>query len=308
MMGGIDFIAAMIGLFAVSEILRNAAGGARNLPVPQVKIGNPLRGWGQMLRTYWRQQIRGNVVGVGALPGAGADLAAWIAYAVSRRFSKNREKYGKGHVEGIVEATSANNAAVGAAWVPALVFGIPGDTITAIVIGVLFVKGLNPGPTLFIFNPQNIYAIFLIFILANLIMIPLGYLAIRAGRQLLRVPRRIIMPVILAFCMVGAFATNNAVFNIGIMLAFGILGFFMEDNGIPVAPCILGIVLGGMVEQHFITTMIRSDGELLAFFGRPIAAGLGVVTLLIWVTPLIMWLRRSASPAPAPQGAGSEGA
>ncbi len=309
MMGGIDFIAAMIGLFAISEILRNVAGGAQNLPVPQTTIRNPLRGWGAMLTTYWRQQIRGNAigVGVGALPGAGADLAAWIAYAVSRRFSKNQEKYGKGHLEGIVEATSANNAAVGAAWVPALVFGIPGDTITAIVIGVLFVKGLNPGPTLFVFNPQNIYAIFLIFILANLLMLPLGYLAIKAGRQILRMPRRVLMPLILAFCIVGAFATNNAAFNVGVMLAFGLLGFFMEDNGIPVAPCILGIVLGGMVEQHFISTMIRNDGELLAFFARPIAAGLGIVTLLIWITPLIFWLRgraRETTTAPGTTEAG----
>jgi putative tricarboxylic transport membrane protein len=135
--------------------------------------------------------------------------------------------------------------------VPALVFGIPGDTITAIVIGVLYVKGLNPGPTLFIFNPQNIYAIFMIFILANLIMIPLGFIAIKLGRQLLRVPRKILMPCILAFCMVGAFATNNATFNISIMLAFGVLGFFMEENDIPIAPCILGIVLGGMLEAEF---------------------------------------------------------
>jgi len=141
LLAGVDFIAAMIGLFAVSEVLRSAAAGAANLPVLQTSIGNPLRGWGRLIKTYWRQQVRGNVVGVsvGALPGAGADLAAWVAYAISRRFSKTPEKFGTGHVEGIVEATSANNSAVGSAWVPALVFGIPGDTITAIVIGVLYV-------------------------------------------------------------------------------------------------------------------------------------------------------------------------
>jgi putative tricarboxylic transport membrane protein len=242
LLAGIDFIAAMIGLFAISEVLRNAATGMRNLPVPQVSIGNPLRGWGRLIRTHWRQQMRGNGIGVsvGALPGAGADLAAWIAYAVSRRFSRTPEKYGTGHVEGIVAASSANNAAVGSAWVPALVFGIPGDTITAIVIGVLFIHGMNPGPTLFVFNPQNIYAVFLIFILANLLLLPLGYMAIKICRQILRIPRRVLMPMILAFCVVGAFATNNAAFNVGIMLAFGVLGFFMEENDIPLAPCILG--------------------------------------------------------------------
>lgn len=294
LLGGIDFIAAMIGLFAISEIMRNASQGMTSQPVPQVQVGNPLKGWGTMFRKYWRQQVQGNSIGVavGALPGAGADLAAWIAYAVSRRFSKHPEKYGTGYLEGIVAAGSANNSALGSAWVPALVFGIPGDTITAIVIGVLFLHGLNPGPTLFIFEPQNIYAVFIIFIIANLLMVPLGYLAITMSRPLLKIQRRILMPIILAFCVVGAFASNNTTFNVGVMLIFGIVGFFMEENDIPLAPCILGIVLGGMVEDNFITTMIRENGNLLAFFSRPIAAFLGVVTLLIWSSPLLMWLWR----------------
>ena len=127
LLGGIDFIAAMIGLFAISEILRTAGGGMKSLPVPQVSIGNPLRGWATLFRTYWRQQLQGNAigVGVGALPGAGADLAAWIAYAVSRRFSRTPEKFGTGHVEGIVSASSANNSALGSAWVAGAATGEP---------------------------------------------------------------------------------------------------------------------------------------------------------------------------------------
>lgn len=294
LLGGIDFIAAMIGLFAISEVLRNATQGMASQTLPQVRLGNPLRGWGPMFRKYWPQQVQGNIVGVavGALPGAGADLAAWIAYAVSRRLSKHPEKYGTGNLEGIVAAGSANNSALGSAWVPALVFGIPGDTITAIVIGVLFLHGLNPGPTLFIFQPENIYAVFIIFILANILMVPLGYAAIMMSRPILKMPRRVLMPLILAFCVVGSFASNNTVFNVGVMLVFGVMGFFMEENDIPLAPCILGIVLGGMVEDNFITTMIRNDGNLLAFFERPIAAGLGVATLLIWSSPLIFGLIR----------------
>jgi TctA family transporter len=294
LLGGVDFIAAMIGLFAISEVLRNATQGMASQTLPQVRLGNPLRGWGPMFRKYWPQQVQGNIVGVavGALPGAGADLAAWIAYAVSRRLSKHPEKYGTGNLEGIVAAGSANNSALGSAWVPALVFGIPGDTITAIVIGVLFLHGLNPGPTLFIFQPENIYAVFIIFILANILMVPLGYAAIMMSRPILKMPRRVLMPLILAFCVVGAFASNNTVFNVGVMLVFGVMGFFMEENDIPLAPCILGIVLGGMVEDNFITTMIRNDGNLLAFFERPIAAGLGVATLLIWSSPFILGLIR----------------
>ena len=157
------------------------------------------------------QILRGSTLGtlVGALPGAGADIAAWMSYAMSKKFSKEPEKFGTGHVEGIVESGAANNSALAGAWIPALVFGIPGDSITAIVIGVLYMKNMNPGPTLFTTNPQNIYAVFLLFIIANLIMIPLGWLCIKVAKRILRVPRNVLMPIILLFCIVGAFAINN---------------------------------------------------------------------------------------------------
>jgi TctA family transporter len=291
--GGVNFIAAMIGLFAVSEVFRFVIAPRTRL-VPQTVTGNLFRDWGGLMRRYWPQQVRGNLVGtaIGVLPGAGADIAAWISYALSKKMSKTPEKFGTGHVEGIVESTSSNNAALAGAWVPALVFGIPGDSITAIVIGVLYLKNMNPGPTLFIENPQNIYAVFLIFILANLVMIPLGWAAIRGARTILRIPREVLMPCILMFCVVGAFAINNTAFGIGVMLAFGVLGFFMEENGIPVAPCILGIVLGPMLEENFVTSMIKTDGGLLGFFERPIAGALGVATLLVWLVPLALAVRR----------------
>jgi putative tricarboxylic transport membrane protein len=293
LLAGIDFIPAMIGLFAVSEILKTVAAGAPRWEAVEEKLGNIFRRWGEFLRTYWRQQIRGNLLGttIGALPGAGADIAAWVAYATSRKFSRTPEKFGTGHVEGIVESTSANNASLGSAWIPALVFGIPGDTITAIVIGVLYIKGLNPGPTLFLFNPQAIYAVFLIFILANLLLIPLGWVAIKLAKRLLQAPRNMLMPIILAFCIVGAFASNNAAYGIIIMLAFGVLGFIMEENGIPIAPCILGIVIGPILEKNFVTTMIKAQGWLPAFFDRPIAAGLGILVIAIWSVSLYNWAR-----------------
>jgi putative tricarboxylic transport membrane protein len=297
MLAGIDFIPAMIGLFAVSEVLRTIAAGAPPWDSVQSKVGNIFHDWGGMIRTYWPQQLRGNVLGtaIGVLPGAGADVAAYVSYAVSRRLSRNPEKFGTGHVEGVIESTSANNSSLASAWIPALVFGIPGDTITAIVIGVLYVKGINPGPTLFLFNPQTIYAVFLIFILANLLMVPLGWLVIKLARHLLRTPRRVLMPMILIFCIVGAFASNNAAYGIVLMLAFGVLGFFMEENEIPIAPCILGIVIGPILERNFITTMIKSDGAVTAFFERPIAAALGGVVVIIWLSLLVgAWRRRHA--------------
>ncbi len=283
LLAGIDFIPAMIGLFAVSEVLRTIAAGAPRWDVVQESMGHLFRGWGGLLRTYWLHLLRGNAIGtvIGALPGAGADIASWVSYAVAKRFSRTPEKFGTGHLEGIVSGTSANNASLASAWIPALVFGIPGDTLTAIVIGVLYVKGLNPGPTLFLFNPQNIYAVFLIFILANLLLIPLGWATIKLAKRLLLIPRSVLMPVILVFCVVGAFASSNSVYGVIVMLVFGVLGFIMEENDIPIAPCILGIVIGPLLEKNFITSMIKSDGSFVAFFERPIAAGLGVLLDLV---------------------------
>jgi TctA family transporter len=214
-----------------------------------------------------------------------------MSYAMSKKFSREPEKFGTGHVEGIIESGAANNSALAGAWIPALVFGIPGDSITAIVIGVLYIKGMNPGPAIFMDNVAQIYAVFLVFFVANLLMIPLGWACIKAARRILDVPRNVLMPIILLFCVVGAFAINNTVFAVTVILVFGVLAYFMEENGFPVAPAILGVILGTMLEENFITSMIKADGRFSAFFERPIAAALGVATLLIWTWPLLRRLR-----------------
>ena len=284
LMSGISFIPTMIGAFAVSELLRGALASTDTRALVQEKVGALFRGIGEVARRYWRNFLRGSVVGtaIGALPGAGADIAAWVSYAMAKRFSKEPEKFGTGHVEGVVESTSSNNSALGGAWIPALVFGIPGDSITAIVIGVLYMKGMNPGPTVFLQNPQFIYAVFMIFILANLLMLPLGWAAIKGAGKLLRAPRNILLPVILLFCIVGSFAITNSPYGILVMLIFGVVGWLMEENGIPVAPLVLGIVLGELLEQSFLTSMMKADGDPTVFFTRPIAGTLGVLTLLVW--------------------------
>jgi putative tricarboxylic transport membrane protein len=293
--GGLTLIPIMIGMFAVSEILRNVARIDQPWEMAQAKIGNVFRGMWALTKRYRVPVLRGSALGtaVGVLPGAGADIAAWMSYALSKKFSREPEKFGTGHVEGIVEAGAANNSALAGAWVPALVFGIPGDSITAIVIGVLYIKGLNPGPSIFMNNAVSIYAIFMVFILANLLLLPLGIAAIKGAKQLLRVPREVLMPVILLFCVVGSFAINNSVFGVVLMLVFGLIAYLMEDNGFPVAPAILGMVLGAMLEEHFIRAMIRADGNFMAFFERPIAGGLGIVALVVACVPLIRRILRS---------------
>ena len=291
LMGGIPLIPLMIGMFAVSEVLRFACASVRPEMAVDRPFGNVFTGMWGLIKKYKLQLLRGSALGtaVGALPGAGADIAAWMSYAVSKKFSKEPEKFGTGHVEGIVESGAANNSALGGAWIPALVFGIPGDSITAIAIGVLYLKDMNPGPMLFVNNPQNIYAVFIVFVLAQLLMLPFGWAAIKAAKRILRIPAGLLMPLILLFCVVGSFAINNTLFGVIVMGVAGVLAFYMERWGFPVAPTILGVVLGTMLEEHFFSSLVKADGQFLAFFERPIAGVLGVMTLLIWLVPL--WRR-----------------
>lgn len=295
--GGVGLVAALIGMFAVAEIIRYCQSQGELHQHITTKVRNIFKG---LMSELWRFRARfatgvGVGTGIGVLPGAGADIAAWISFAISRRFTRNREEFDKGSLEGIVAAGSANNASVSSAYVPATVLGIPGDSMTAIVIGVLFMKGLTPGPAIFQNQPTLIYGIFLSFILANLLLIPLGYSAIRLARYLLDVPRHYLMPIILIFCIIGAFAMDNTLVAVITMLVFGIIGWFMEENGFPIAPALLGIILGRMLEETFLTSMIKAQGDFLMFFSRPVAATFGVITILIWLSPLLMmgWRRYS---------------
>lgn len=298
LMAGVSLIPAMIGMFAIGEILRWITGPRSVGTVAQKTIGNIFAGQWKLFRRYPTNVARGSLIGtvVGVLPGAGADIAAWISYATSKKFSKEPEKFGSGHIEGIVDAGTANNSSLGGAWVPALVFGIPGDSLTAIVIGVLYMKGLNPGPTVMLENPELLYAIFVTFFLANILLVPLGFAAIKLYRRILDVPREFLMPVILVFCVVGSFAINNSVWGIGIMLVMGVVAYIMEENGFPIAPTILGLVLGPMIEANFMTSMMKANGSIIGFFERPIAGVLGVVTLLVWAWVLFDALRKALRP------------
>jgi putative tricarboxylic transport membrane protein len=301
LLGGVDFISAMIGMFAISEVLRwvTSSRSVELLPVRQ--IGNVFRGQWAIFKRYKVNVVRGSLVGtgIGIVPGAGADIAAWITYALSKRFSKEPEKFGTGHIEGIVDAGAANNASLGGAWVPALVFGIPGDSITAIVIGVLYLKGMNPGPTVMLYQPELLYAVFITFIVANILLIPLGWFVIKVYRRVIDIPREILMPLITVFCIVGAFAINNTVFGVGIMLLLGVIAYIMEENEFPIAPAILGLVLGSLIEQNFMTSMMKADGNLIAFFVRPVSAVLGIVTLAVWAWLIISGVLRWARSRPA---------
>lgn len=285
LLGGVSFIPAVIGIFALGEVLRAAAHPTdpRAAIVPE-RESAPLR---EAARTVWGQKggvARSSVIGtvIGALPGAGADIAAWVCYAVSRRLSRTPERFGRGHVEGIVDGGSANNAAVSGAWTPAMVIGIPGDTVTAIAIGVLLLKGLTPGPRIFETDADLVAAIFGAFLIANLLMVPVGLLVIRFASLVLRADRRVLMPLILVFSLVGAYAVDATVTSVWVVLVIGLVAFALEERGVPVAPAILAIVLGPLIEQSFMTSMLKTQGDLTGFFERPVAAVLGGLTLLVW--------------------------
>ena len=296
LLGGIEVIPALVGVFAVSEVMR-AMLTPEPPRLPSRRFGSILKGQIALTKQYVKPQVRGNIIGIiiGVLPGAGADMAAWVSYAMSKRFSKTPEKFGTGHPEGLIEAGASNNASLASGWVPALLFGIPGDTITAIAIGVLYMKGLNPGPTLFTERASSMYALYIIFILANIIMIPLGIIMIRLASQVLRAPRASIMPLIVLLCAVGAFATGNNLFSVVLVAAFGVIGFVMERNGYPVAAMVLGIVMGTMVEQSLVTSIIKSDGSVLPFFERPVSAVLASMTIAALLWPVGSWLWSVAS-------------
>jgi putative tricarboxylic transport membrane protein len=284
LLDGVNFIPAMIGLFAFSEVLRYAVHGDARLGKNHSAEGAIFRGQGALLWKYRWNLLRGSSIGtfIGALPGAGADIAAWVTYGLGRRFSKEPEKFGTGHAEGLVDAGAANNAAISGAWIPALVFAIPGDSVTAVAIGILYMKGLTPGPQIFVNQAPLVYAIFWAFIIANLIMWPLAWLAIKGSGRILRTPRNVLMPIIFLFAMLGSYAISNSFFDVGVMLAFGVLGYLMEEFGFPIAPVILGLVLGRMIEDHFMSSVMKASGQWMPFFDRPLAAALAFITLVIW--------------------------
>ncbi|MCW4152665.1 tripartite tricarboxylate transporter permease [Halomonas sp. 18H] len=289
LMGGINFIPVMIGMFALNELMLFYGSSNEKRKLPYLSKDSVFKQAPRHVKAYWRNMIRGSSIGtlIGALPGAGADIAAWISYAVGKSRSKEKQAYGTGHIEGIVDASSANNSGISGAWVPALVFGIPGDSITAIVIGVLYMKGMNPGPTIFMDGTGLIYALFIVFFLANLIMLPIGFAAIRSAKVFILTPRKILMPIILCFCIIGAFSINNSITDVWIMLLIGFIASILVRCDFPMAPAILGLVLGTTLENSFMSSMLKSNGDLLSFFSRPISAGLGALVILLWLSPLL---------------------
>jgi putative tricarboxylic transport membrane protein len=295
LLAGLHLVPVLVGLYAVSEVIRDYEKPEKRGDALKVEVGNVFYGVGRTIWTYRFSFVQGNLIGslLGALPGAGADIASWISYAVSRKLSRNPEKFGTGHPEGLVGAGAANNSAISSAYVPTIAFGIPGDSLTAIVIGVLFVKGVNPGPTVFLNQPELVYAIIFSFFIANLIMIPMGFFVIKIAKNIVYIPRPVLLPFVIVFAMVGAFAATNTQFAFIVLIAMGILGWLMEANDIPIAPAVLGMILGPLIEESFLKSLLISNGSFLPFLERPIAGFFGVATFIVVLAPVILYLKQS---------------
>jgi TctA family transporter len=219
-----------------------------------------------------------------------------VTVAVTRRAQKGPANDEASALERLCDAGNANNAALAGAWIPALVFGIPGDSITAIVIGVMLMKNIKPGPEIFTAQAVLVYSLYLLFILANLLLLPVGLVAIRAGRMVVRVPRRVLMPVILLACLLGSYAINGSRFDVGVMLVMGMLGFALERRGVPLGPVVLGIILGGPLEERFIQT--ATGAGLRGFVDRPLAAFLGLTWAGLWISMIYLAARRARTAPP----------
>ncbi len=295
LMRGFSFIPVMIGLFGIAEVLRNVG---TDVSWSEASVESSKASLSQTLVAVWKHKLTmliSAVTGtlIGALPGAGADVAAWGAYGLSKKTSREPEKFGTGAIEGVVAPTSANNAAVAGAWIPALVFGVPGDAVTAIVLGAMLMYDITPGPELFKGDMTQVRGIFWIAFLTQLLLLPAGYFGLKAFGLVLRLPRRFVLTSVVVFSVVGAYALNNSLFDVYVMLAFGLIGYVLESNRIPLAPLILGLILGELVERKLRTGLIASGGDFTPMFTRPICIGLIMLLLAMLLGgPMLQAVRR----------------
>jgi putative tricarboxylic transport membrane protein len=231
--------------------------------------------------------------GIGILPGIGGGVSNLLAYGAAKNSSKNPEKFGTGIIDGVVASETANNATIGGALVPLLTLGIPGDTVTAMLLGGLMIHGIIPGPLLFQSNGDLVYAIFASLIVANLFMLIVEFYGLRIFVRLLKIPKFYLLPVILALCVVGAYGVNNRIFDVGTILIFGILGYVMEKFKFPLPPIILGFILGPIAEVNLRRGLMSSNGSFMPFVTQPIAAFFLAVAVYSSVTSVLKNRKRS---------------
>ena len=284
LLGGVTFIPALIGLFGYAQVFRNIE-KITILPPVNSKVENilpKLREIFSVLKTILKSALMGTFIG--SIPGTGCDVAAFVAYGEAKRSSKHPEKFGAGILEGVAAPEAANNAATGGAMIPMLTLGVPGDAVTAVLLGALTIHGLQPGPMLFRDHLDIIYPIFAGMIMAQFILLIVGLSGARVFARLINIDRRILTPVIFFLCVVGSYAMRFSFFDVGLSLVIGVIAYFMEYYGYTVSPILLALILGPMAEQNLRRTLIISHGDPFVFFKRPISAAFIILTVFVIIS------------------------
>ncbi|MQA97697.1 MAG: tripartite tricarboxylate transporter permease [Streptosporangiales bacterium] len=284
---GVEFVALAIGLFAVGEVLVNIEdrSGHSLLPVPRrLRELFPSK---SDLRASAGPIGQGTVVGffVGALPGAGSTVASFISYTLAKRFSRHPDRFGKGAVEGVAAPEAANNSATAGAFVPLLTLGIPGSASTAIMLGALFLYGLQPGPLFFNENPDVVWPIIASMYIGNIVLIVLNLPLVPVFTSILRIPYHILYPGIIVISIVGVYSINNSLFDVWMLVLFGLLGYVMRKTDFPAAPMVLAFVLGPLFEQAVRRSLVLSQGDPTIFLMRPWAAGFLILAVVLFLGP-----------------------
>jgi len=288
--GGIGFLPVMIGLFAIPQILNGLVMRTEEMP----KYEGELKGVFSHIKglfSHFRYKLVSALIGtgVGAIPGAGGPIAVFLAYDAARRMTpkSEREDFDKGNEVGVAAPEAANNGINGGALIPMLTLGIPGDPVTAILLGALMIQGLTPGPLLFRNNPMFVYSVFWAFLVGAIFVLFVTLATMKIWVAILRVPRWILLPAIAVFCVVGTFSLRNSFWDTGVMLAFGFIGFMMLRFGFPVVPMLLAIVLGPAFERHIRLGLITSRGDPTVFLTHPISLAFIVIALFTFFSPIV---------------------
>jgi putative tricarboxylic transport membrane protein len=295
--GGIQLVPALVGAFGFAELLVSIK--RRQAPVeisPFDAVVPRLRDIVQHWRTILRSGLIGT--GVGIVPGVGEDVAAWSSYAAAKRASKTPEQFGKGSIEGLMAAETGDNACVPGAVIPVLTLAIPGSAPAAVLMAAMIIHGVRPGPMIMVENAQFVYDVVAMMLFATIGILIYGLVLTRLLIQVLRVPQHIIVPIIFVLCTIGSFAIAGRLFDVYVMLAFGVMGFVLRQYGYPMAPFVLGIVLGDLLEKNLRRALVLSDGDLTPFFTRPISglfAALLIGTIVWKLVSQQRALRRKAT-------------
>lgn len=299
LLGGIPLVPLIVGMFALSEVLVQITSGDGGVNAQVGRTEGPSLKRGQALKqlpTLFRSTSIGTFIG--ALPGLGAEIACWVSYGISKQRSKQPEQYGKGSLEGIAAAESSTNATVPATLIPMLIFGIPGDVVTAVLLGAFIAQGITPGPLLFTNHAPLVYSLFALLVFTNIALIFVGLLAIRSFAVVVRVPPALLMPavVVVVVAVAGAYSIGSDPYDVVVMLVGGVLGFAMRLGRIPVPPFIIAVLLAPQFEKMLRQSLSLSNGDFMIFLSRPISGTLLVsfLILLLFLLGKSVWKRKRA--------------